>query len=152
MNRGYYHVFSSNLAAPIEFLTEIQSVQAVEDEPAVFTCEISDENADVTWLKNEEEIKPDDEKYEFIVSGKKRGLKVKSTDVSDTAEFTCKTKDKTSSASLTVTGTSYYLIHLYYSFEFSALTSLKLFLLHKLCTHLKSHLQIVCVIQMHTFG
>lgn len=142
--------FLQILAAPIEFLTEIQSVQAVEDEPAVFTCEISDENAEVTWMKNDEEIKPNDEKYEFIVSGKKRGLKVKSTDVSDTAEFTCKTKDKTSSASLTVTGTSYYLIYLYNMFEFSSLTSLKLSHLHKFCTHLRSHLQIACVIQIHT--
>ena len=66
---------------------------------------MSDEKAEVTWLKNGEEIKPDDEKYEFVVSGKKRGLKLKSADVSDSAEFTCRTQDNnTSSASLTVKG------------------------------------------------
>ncbi|XP_072180965.1 twitchin-like [Diadema setosum] len=88
--------------APVEFLSDIQPVQVVENETAVFTCEISDENADVTWLKNGEEIKPDDERYEFTVSGKKRALTVKKTDVSDSAEFTCRTKDQSSSATLKV--------------------------------------------------
>nr|XP_006823016.1 PREDICTED: titin-like [Saccoglossus kowalevskii] len=84
------------------FVKDLEDVEVVENEAVELTCEVSDEKAEVSWLKDGVEIKPDDDKYEFKSSGRRRSLCLKSATVKDEAEYTCVVGDTSTTAELFV--------------------------------------------------
>ncbi|XP_041366543.1 twitchin-like isoform X3 [Gigantopelta aegis] len=84
-----------------EFMKKLDDVEAVERERAMFECDVSDPEADVTWFKEEKELKSGG-KYEFQKDNLKRRLIIKNCSAKDDGKYTCKLLDQTTTAELYV--------------------------------------------------
>ena len=93
--------FLSLTAPPVEFLIELTPITVEEKEKAEFFVEISDETAEVTWLKDGKPITAGGP-YKMTSIGKKRHLIIKEAELPDQAVYTCTVRDKTSVAELVV--------------------------------------------------
>ncbi|XP_014665457.1 PREDICTED: twitchin-like isoform X3 [Priapulus caudatus] len=66
----------------------------IEDEDALFKCEVSDTQAPVKWFKDGKEISLDDDKYVIGGEGKARTLLVKHCDLTNSpGKYECRTND-----------------------------------------------------------
>ena len=96
---------SIHIESPPEINTTLTDLRLVEDtKVAIFTTELSKPTASITWLRNDEELAPDDAKFEIKKEGKKHTLIIKDITMEDAAKISFKVGDFTSSAQLTVTG------------------------------------------------
>ncbi|XP_017262467.1 obscurin isoform X3 [Kryptolebias marmoratus] len=86
---------------PVTFKRELQSLVGKEGDSAVFCCELSKPEAPVEWRKGRVILKPGD-KYEMKHEGRLTKLTIITVEESDAGKYTCKTKDRQSSAELTV--------------------------------------------------
>nr|KAG5709145.1 hypothetical protein BaRGS_028601 [Batillaria attramentaria] len=84
-----------------EFMKKLDDVEAVEREKAIFECDVSDPEADVTWWRGEKELRSGG-KYEFFKDGLKRRLQIKNCHSKDDGKYTCKMLDQETSAELYV--------------------------------------------------
>lgn len=75
-------------------------------------CEVSKPNAEVTWLKGDEEV-PDGGRFEHISDGRKRILVIHNAHPEDAAKYTCKLPSSSTTGKLTVHGKSAALVALY---------------------------------------
>uniref|UniRef100_A0A3Q3BIF6 Ig-like domain-containing protein n=1 Tax=Kryptolebias marmoratus TaxID=37003 RepID=A0A3Q3BIF6_KRYMA len=91
----------STTALPVTFKRELQSLVGKEGDSAVFCCELSKPEAPVEWRKGRVILKPGD-KYEMKHEGRLTKLTIITVEESDAGKYTCKTKDRQSSAELTV--------------------------------------------------
>ncbi|XP_076471204.1 twitchin-like [Babylonia areolata] len=84
-----------------EFVKPLDDVEAVEREKALMECDVSDPDAEVTWLRGDKELKSGG-KYEFQKDGLKRRLQIKNCSSKDDGKYTCKVLDQTTTADLYV--------------------------------------------------
>ncbi|XP_053324277.1 obscurin [Spea bombifrons] len=88
-------------AAQAYFKRELQSTEAVEDETATLSCEISNPKAAVKWKKDEKALEPS-EKYEMRVKDHKVELLVHHLVKEDAGIYTCEAGEQKSTATLAV--------------------------------------------------
>ncbi|ELT96013.1 hypothetical protein CAPTEDRAFT_139749 [Capitella teleta] len=83
----------------VKFIMPLQETSALEHQMVTMECQLSRPDQDVKWLKNGEEIKPDDI-HEVSVDGTFHRLTLKDTAVDDEAEYTVTLGDDNTSAKL----------------------------------------------------
>ncbi|ESO91795.1 hypothetical protein LOTGIDRAFT_121852 [Lottia gigantea] len=84
-----------------EFMKKLEDVEAVEREKAIFECDVSDPEAEVSWFRDEKELKSGG-KYEFIKDNLKRRLVIKNCNIKDDGKYSCKMLGQETSANLFV--------------------------------------------------
>ncbi|XP_071104533.1 twitchin-like isoform X3 [Haliotis cracherodii] len=84
-----------------EFMKKLEDVEAVEREKATFTCDVSDPEAEVSWFKDEKELKAGG-KFLFEKDGLKRRLVVKNCSIKDDAKYSCHMLNQITAADLFV--------------------------------------------------
>lgn len=75
-------------------------------------CEVSKPNAEVSWLKGDEEV-PDGGRFEHISDGRKRILVIRNAHPEDAGKYTCKLPSSSTTGKLTVHGKSATLVGFY---------------------------------------
>ncbi|KAK3103159.1 hypothetical protein FSP39_016894 [Pinctada imbricata] len=84
------------------FMKQLEDVEGMEREKAIFECDVNDPEAEVHWYKADgKEVVPGG-KYEIQKDGFKRRLIVKNCHMRDDGKYTCKVLDKETSACLFV--------------------------------------------------
>ena len=81
----------------------LEEASCQEGEDVTFICQVSDEKAPVTWLKDGSKLEPSD-KYVVKQDGTKHSLLIKNATLDDRAVYAVKVKDKESDAPLFVEG------------------------------------------------
>ena len=90
------------IEAPCTFTAPINDITALENENAVFECQVSKADAEVTWYKGRTKIHMSD-KYEMVAVEYKRSLIVKSAGFDDESQFSAQVGDNKCAAKLTIT-------------------------------------------------
>lgn len=85
-----------------EFIRRLQDFEVKERDIAILEVEINSETADVFWEKDGERIKSKKNKYELEKRGNVRKLLIRNTSVHDEGEYTCKLRDDSCTAEVTV--------------------------------------------------
>jgi len=90
-------------AAPVVFKRELESLEVVEGDRAVLTCETSSAEGRVTWRKGSL-LLTDGHKYSLERQGSACVLVVSMLRAEDSGQYTCDTGDSQTTATLTVKG------------------------------------------------
>ena len=98
--------------APVTFTVPLQDKECEVDDEVTLTCELSKLDQKVKWMKNGKLIKPD-KKTKITVDGKVHKMTIPKSALDDTAEYTVKLGDDSTSGKLTVKGEE----GLYFSME-----------------------------------
>ena len=105
-------IFCRFVEAPVEFVRSLDNVTVTEGQPLKLSCTLSKENCQVTWLKDDEEIKVGGDEEEegesrFVASndGRSYRLEVKESKMTDAGAYTIKVEDKQQSCQVVVIGT-----------------------------------------------
>ncbi|KAE8290817.1 Obscurin [Larimichthys crocea] len=88
-------------AAPVLFKKELESQEATEGDKATLSCETSNPDRKVTWLKGSTVLTHGD-KYSIEQRATTHILVIHKLNLKDSGEYTCDTGDKRSTATLTV--------------------------------------------------
>ena len=83
----------------------LKDVSVTEADTVTLTCEVSKPHQKPHWLKNGTEIVPDD-RVSVEVDGTIHRLSIPISEIEDSAEYTVKLGDQTSSANVAVNGES----------------------------------------------
>ena len=86
---------------PVEFSKPLEDQTVEEEATATLECEVSRENAEVTWYREGQEIRKT-KKYEMVVDGRKRKLLILNCTLDDSKMYTCDAKHFKTSAFLNV--------------------------------------------------
>ena len=86
------------------FKRMLEDVSVTEGMPTTFTCQVSPDNAVVTWLLDGMEITPDKTRYNISEDGDGRSLQVVWTKRADSGRVTCYVGELQTYAELTVKG------------------------------------------------
>ena len=97
--RFYFVVFSEY---PHTFTSQLKGQDVQETDEATFEIDCEAEDAEVTWYQNGKPIKEDDPRFTIIKKGKKRIMKIKSTQLSDTGKIEVRTNVDKSECQLNV--------------------------------------------------
>ncbi|KAL1248368.1 hypothetical protein QQF64_021686, partial [Cirrhinus molitorella] len=84
-----------------KILKPLRDISSPEKEKVTFECEVSRGNADVKWLKDDEELKPG-KKFGIHSQANKRTLIIQKCAYEDQGQYICRTTDDNTSAKLTV--------------------------------------------------
>ena len=93
-------------AQPRKFKKGLEDQSVLEEEEAVLEVEVTTKDCVVEWLRNGKPL-PKHERFRVEKDGLKRRLIIQKCNLDDTAEFTCKLGDETTTGKLTVNGKSY---------------------------------------------
>lgn len=85
-----------------EFIRKLQDFEVKERDVAILEVEVNSETADVSWVKDGEQIKPKKNKYEIEKRGHIRKLYIRNTSVHDEGEYGCVLRDDSCTAEVTV--------------------------------------------------
>ncbi|GBN94600.1 Titin, partial [Araneus ventricosus] len=85
----------------VEFTEKLYDVEVKEREPSVFSVEVSQPDAQVTWHKDGELVKPTD-RIKIVEDGCTRKLIIEDSTVNDEGEYTCVLGEKECTAELVV--------------------------------------------------
>ncbi|XP_023933258.1 titin isoform X1 [Lingula anatina] len=85
----------------VEFTQPLKDLTAKENEEVTFECKVSQENLDAAWYFGDVKLKSD-EKHDITVEGTIHKMKIKDVSSDDSASYTIKIADKSSSAKLSV--------------------------------------------------
>ena len=91
----------------MEFVRPLENATVTEGQPLRLSCTLTKENCQVTWLKDNEEIKVgEDETIRFVATndGRVYRLEVKESKMIDAGIYTIKVEDKEQSCQVVVTG------------------------------------------------
>ncbi|MEQ2170442.1 hypothetical protein GOODEAATRI_000282 [Goodea atripinnis] len=86
---------------PVEFTKPLEDQTVEEESTATLECEVSRENAEVQWFRDDQEIRKT-KKYEILVDGCKRTLLIHECTLDDSKTYTCDAKDFKTSCFLSV--------------------------------------------------
>ena len=81
----------------------LQDTVVEVDEEVTMSCEVSKPDQKVKWLKNGKPIRPD-KRIKITVEGKTHKMTLPKSVLDDTAEYTVKLGEETTSGKLTVKG------------------------------------------------
>ncbi len=81
----------------------LQDTVAEVDDEVTMSCEVSKPNQKVKWLKNGKPIRPD-KRVKITVEGNVHKMTLPKSVLDDTAEYTVKLGEETTSGKLTVNG------------------------------------------------
>ncbi|XP_052800015.1 twitchin-like isoform X4 [Mya arenaria] len=91
-----------------EFMKKLEDVEGQERQRAIFECDVSDPEAEVSWFRDDKdsgvcntELKPGG-KYEFVKDNFKRRLAIKNCSSRDEGKYACKMQSKETAARLFV--------------------------------------------------
>uniref|UniRef100_A0A8C6VCB6 Obscurin-like protein 1 n=1 Tax=Naja naja TaxID=35670 RepID=A0A8C6VCB6_NAJNA len=89
--------------SPIRFLfvRGLSDVTALQGDTVLFWCELCKTKGDVTWLKDGQELEPN-EHLEIGAEGRERSLTLSNVRTEDAGEYSCESKDDRTLAILTV--------------------------------------------------
>ncbi|GAB1597545.1 hypothetical protein Ahia01_000031000, partial [Argonauta hians] len=87
----------------VEFTRKLTNIKVKEKEKAVLLCELSRENAKVTWKKNGKDIQSDSH-VKIVVDKKLHQLIINNATLEDMGEYSCMLGDVSTSAKMTVEG------------------------------------------------
>lgn len=85
-----------------EFIRRLQDFEVKERDIAILEVEINSETADVVWERDGEKIKAKKNKFELEKRGNVRKLIIRNTSVHDEGEYTCRLRDDSCTAEVTV--------------------------------------------------
>nr|XP_033505672.1 obscurin isoform X16 [Epinephelus lanceolatus] len=94
-------IYETVEAAPALFKKELESQEATEGDKATLSCETSNPDCKVTWLKGST-VLTHGEKYTLEQRATTHNLVIHKLNLKDSGEYTCDTGDKKSTATLTV--------------------------------------------------
>lgn len=86
---------------PYKFVKVLKHQQCVEKDNITLLCELDDAGGEVTWYKNDQEIKGD-KRLVISKDGRKRKLVVKDAKVTDAGMYSCKSNADKTEAEITV--------------------------------------------------
>jgi len=87
---------------PVEVIIPLSDMETIENKTVTFECELSKPDQKVTWLKDGAELSLSDTHYKITSDEGKYTLTIFNCTLDDTAEYTIKCGDVSSSAKLTV--------------------------------------------------
>lgn len=87
--------------APVEFSKPLEDQTVEEEATATFECEVSRENAEVTWSRDGQEIRKT-KKFDMVVDGRIRKLIIHDCQIDDSRTYTCDAKHFKTTAFLNV--------------------------------------------------
>jgi len=87
---------------PHTFTSQLKGQDVQETDEATFEIDCEAEDAEVTWYQNGKPIKEDDPRFTIIKKGKKRIMKIKSAQLSDTGKIEVRTNVDKSECQLNV--------------------------------------------------
>lgn len=93
-----FHVCSE---PAVEFSKPLEDQTVEEEATATLECEVSRENAEVQWFRDDQEIRKT-KKYEMIIDGRKRTLLIHDCTLEDSRTYTCDAKHFKTSCFLNV--------------------------------------------------
>ncbi|XP_060543831.1 obscurin-like protein 1 isoform X6 [Pantherophis guttatus] len=85
----------------VKFVRGLSDVTALQGETVLFWCELCKTKGDVTWLKDGQELEPN-EHVEIGSEGRERSLTLSNVRTEDAGEYSCESKDDRTLAILTV--------------------------------------------------
>jgi len=88
----------------VELLKPLSSTEALVEETATFTCQLSKPNQEVVWKVGDKVIKASDDKYEIESHDLDYTLKIKNCTLDDAGEVSLSIGDLETSAQLVVAG------------------------------------------------
>lgn len=89
------------LAMKVKFSRPLQNVVGLKGSDAVLRCELHTSKGDVQWLKNNQEITPN-QHLTIRADGQERSLTIHNLTECDAGEYTCESKDERTSATVVV--------------------------------------------------
>ena len=93
-----------NIEASAEFTLHLEDEEVEENESATFTCQLSKPNGKVSWMKNGEDLKENEECH-ITSEGNEHSMTISKVKLEDAAEYTVRCGDVESKARLSVKGT-----------------------------------------------
>ncbi|KAG8125332.1 hypothetical protein E2320_020646 [Naja naja] len=85
----------------VKFVRGLSDVTALQGDTVLFWCELCKTKGDVTWLKDGQELEPN-EHLEIGAEGRERSLTLSNVRTEDAGEYSCESKDDRTLAILTV--------------------------------------------------
>jgi len=89
--------------SPVTFTVPLQDTVVEVDDEVTMSCELSKPDQKVKWLKNGKPMKPD-KRIKITADGKAHKMTLPKSMVDDTAEYTVKLGEESTSGKLTVKG------------------------------------------------
>ncbi|XP_014667690.1 PREDICTED: titin-like [Priapulus caudatus] len=89
-------------APAAEFIRKLEDVSCGEHDTVTLSCEVSFDDADVTWLKDGKPIRESGEKYEIVKNGTLRKLVINDVVREDKGRYVCQAGDNRTKADVTV--------------------------------------------------
>lgn len=86
-----------------EFTLKLEDTVAEKDSDVTFTCKVSEEDADVTWLIDSQSL-PESDKYSVLSEDVTHTLTIRDLQPEDSCDVTAKFGDQSTSAKLSVPG------------------------------------------------
>lgn len=71
------------------FTKNLSNVEGTETDSVKMVCEVSKNNAEVTWYKGDEEL-PEGGRYDQLMDGRKRIMIIKDLRMADAGEYNCR--------------------------------------------------------------
>ena len=100
----YTYSYILFIEKPAEFRRPLKDMTDKESGTVTLECELNKPNVPVKWLKDGEEIKPDDH-IKVLVDEYTHKLVLSDVTLDDTAKYSCVVDDVSTEANLTVEGT-----------------------------------------------
>ncbi|CAF3389468.1 unnamed protein product [Rotaria socialis] len=92
--------------APVEFIRPLENLTVTEGQPLRLSCTLSKDNCQVTWVKDDEEIKiNEEEESRYVITNDARAyrLEMKESKMTDAGTYTIKVEDKELSCQVVIT-------------------------------------------------
>ena len=106
----FYFLFSEK---PAEFTKPLSDMTVKEKDTVILECDLNKPNVPVKWLKEGQEIKPDDH-INFTVNQYHHQLVMTDVTLDDAARYTCVCGDVSTECTVKVTGLNLYLSLIFY--------------------------------------
>ncbi|KAL1022128.1 hypothetical protein UPYG_G00022490 [Umbra pygmaea] len=87
---------------PVTVMKKLVDMKVEKDSPVTLECELSRQNVEVKWLKNETELKPGKTQHRIYSMGRKRFCQILQCGLSDAGTYTCDAGEIKTSCNLKV--------------------------------------------------